>query len=43
MGNAVPAMTTAETTTTQRLEAPPGILDRGSASRSLNMLDNPAK
>ena len=28
--------------TTKSLEAPPGILDRGSASRSLNMLDNPA-
>ena len=33
----VPARTTAQITTTQSLEAPPGILDRGSASKSLKL------
>ena len=37
MGSAVPARTTAQITTTQSLEAPPGILDRGSASKSLKL------
>ena len=43
MGSTVLATIAAEITTTKSLEAPQGILDRGSASRSLNMLDNLAE